>query len=48
MDDDAESEVVHGAGSNTSGNGGPRGSFLSKLSKLTRRLVVSFLIQILV
>ncbi|KAL3984725.1 Protein kinase domain family protein [Acanthocheilonema viteae] len=36
MDDDVESEVVHGA-SNTSGNGGPRGSFLSKLSKLTRR-----------
>ncbi|VDK85701.1 unnamed protein product [Litomosoides sigmodontis] len=36
MDDDVESEVVHGAG-NTSGNGGPRGSFLSKLSKLTRR-----------
>ncbi|KAM3718056.1 Serine/threonine-protein kinase [Dirofilaria immitis] len=36
MDDDIESEIVHGA-SNTSGNGGPRGSFLSKLSKLTRR-----------
>uniref|UniRef100_A0A8R1TWR7 MAP/microtubule affinity-regulating kinase 3 n=1 Tax=Onchocerca volvulus TaxID=6282 RepID=A0A8R1TWR7_ONCVO len=36
MDDEVESEVVHGAG-NTSGNGGPRGSFLSKLSKLTRR-----------
>ncbi|CAG9530130.1 unnamed protein product, partial [Cercopithifilaria johnstoni] len=36
MDDDVESEVVHGA-DNTSGNGGPRGSFLSKLSKLTRR-----------
>uniref|UniRef100_A0A915PW07 MAP/microtubule affinity-regulating kinase 3 n=1 Tax=Setaria digitata TaxID=48799 RepID=A0A915PW07_9BILA len=36
IDDDVESEAVHGA-SNTSGNGGPRGSFLSKLSKLTRR-----------
>ncbi|EJD73944.1 CAMK/CAMKL/MARK protein kinase, partial [Loa loa] len=36
MDDDVESEVVHGTG-NASGNGGPRGSFLSKLSKLTRR-----------
>ncbi|VDN03325.1 unnamed protein product [Thelazia callipaeda] len=36
IDDDVESEVVHGGG-NTSGNGGPRGSFLSKLSKLTRR-----------
>lgn len=41
MDDEVGSEVVHGTG-NTSGNGGPRGSFLSKLSKLTRRLVVSF------
>ncbi|VDO08546.1 unnamed protein product, partial [Brugia timori] len=35
LDDDVETEVVHGA--NTAGNGGPRGSFLSKLSKLTRR-----------
>uniref|UniRef100_A0A1I8EVA1 MAP/microtubule affinity-regulating kinase 3 n=1 Tax=Wuchereria bancrofti TaxID=6293 RepID=A0A1I8EVA1_WUCBA len=35
LDDDVETEVVHGA--NTTGNGGPRGSFLSKLSKLTRR-----------
>lgn len=41
MDDDTESEVVQGA-SNTTGSSGPRGSFLSKLSKLTRRLVVSY------
>lgn len=36
MDDGTEGDAAHGVG-NVSGNNGPRGSFLSKLTKLTRR-----------
>lgn len=38
-EDDTEAETVH-TGVASAGGGGPRGSFLSKLTKLTRRQVL--------